>query len=518
MTIKYYNLLCLLFCLSISSVSTGQAVFTLSCLNSFESSENCQDNHNVNCGLPAHLTDASHAVFKFDAGTSCPSCTGTLINRGVSQNDLGYYFITAKHCINSADYSKKWNFVFNYQSRDCANSSVPANNKGGGQYFFQSRVELVKDVTLNDMAVLKILTPIPPHYNLYFAGWSISHGQATQLPYHIIHHPSADIKKYAHTSVAVAPTNQSCHIITKVVDVLYKVLFGWWTKTEIRTEKICSYTESPYYSVGHYSKGTTEPGSSGSPLINNNAHIIGVLSNGLSKCSFRAMDNYGRLNTGWNVASEIRNVLLPDRNFISFTTSLPGRRIQCYENLTLPGEQQYFPASDYQPQNEIQIQTRGTLTFSGLHTFHPGSDVVFSAESAIVTTPGTVWISKPGSSIELKIGASCGNSQRTAEIPETDIVLQDLPEHKSLNIQNIAERYGIALEVSDSNPSKAVYPNPIHSGILYFNKTAAVYQLLNAEGILIAEGFDADHMTIGQLAKGLYILNLDGQAHKVIIE
>src|ERR1700712_60791 len=96
----------------------------------FEGSGWCQGGNNVNGStIPPALNDNKRAVFSFywvnktDGKTY--DCTGTLINQSVSQGNLQQYFLTARHCSHDVDFTKNFTFVFNYQSPDASNASVP---------------------------------------------------------------------------------------------------------------------------------------------------------------------------------------------------------------------------------------------------------------------------------------------------------------------------------------------------------------------------------------------------------
>ncbi len=221
---------------------------------SFQSSDWCQRDNNANSSYwPSYLNDPKRAVFTYS--TNKFRCTGTLINQRVKSSEIEQLFVTARHCLEDADYNSNWRFTFNYQSPDGDDNSVPDNtninltNRNGNRYLHLSTVTLIDEISLCDLAILKINTPIPPHYNPYYAGWSVSFGQLFQLPNYDIHHPRGDIKKVAETYTTTTETNYPCHLVTEVVDVILNFLFGWITSSEIHTRTVCSYVESPFYIV-----------------------------------------------------------------------------------------------------------------------------------------------------------------------------------------------------------------------------------------------------------------------------
>ena len=125
----------------------------------------------------------------------------------------------------------------------------------------------------SDFALLEITNmtlSIAQNWNCFFAGWDASDlttvTQATG-----IHHPSGDVKK------------------------------------------ICRENNAPFHSnnggaatwyITQWEQGVTEPGSSGSPLFDQNHRIIGQLYGGAAACSGTVDNNqydyYGRMGVSWN--------------------------------------------------------------------------------------------------------------------------------------------------------------------------------------------------------------------------
>jgi hypothetical protein len=329
----------------------------------FESSGWCQDNMNVNSTItPPALDNFKRAVVKIiipktngDWGT----CTGTIVNQNVNQNNLKQILLFAKHCVDhdkTADYSKPWYFQFNYQSPNTSNSSVPLDNQNAERYTHISMVRLIDISSVTDFAAIEIMNPIPPHFNIYYAGWSVSYLQGLELPYYSIHHPRGDIKKIAKTHTATTVTNYPCHIVTEVIDVVYWALFGWWTGTKINTRTVCTVMESPYYLVPFWTNGLVQKGSSGSALINANARLIGTLSGGASECGLNLADYYGRMNSAWVLMEPMREQLNPG-GVVTFGEI--GRQIDCFSDLNLNGL--YYPAIDYQSINKIVLKSGSNI-------------------------------------------------------------------------------------------------------------------------------------------------------------
>jgi len=236
-----------------------------------------------------------------DGGT----CTGTLMNRKTGNGNLGFYMLTAKHCTDGVDFNDMHTLYFNYQSPDGNSNNTAITNRGiedeqsgadptnplifendGYEYRHRTQLRLVEDFSWGDFALVEILTPVPPHFNISFAGWNpslfhngIQVGTPMDFfePYIGIHHPRGDIKKlstapYIHWNEN--PIATDCYTITVIIDVL----FGWIWGHEISTQVICNWMDNPWFTVLGWQHGTTEPGSSGSGMFNRNNKQIGVLS------------------------------------------------------------------------------------------------------------------------------------------------------------------------------------------------------------------------------------------------
>ena len=190
-------------------------------------------------------------------------CSGSLINN-VNQDNTPY-FLTANHCIvnffgNFEDVSN-WVYIFNYESPDCAGTldgSLLQSVQGSS---------IISTLEASDFALL-LLDDVPPlDYNVYYSGWNAD--SLAQDSVVGIHHPNGDVKK---------------------------ICFDY-----------DSVESSGYFAVGNthwevldWDLGTTEPGSSGSPLFDKNHHIIGQLHGGSANCTNDLEDYYGKLSYSWD--------------------------------------------------------------------------------------------------------------------------------------------------------------------------------------------------------------------------
>ena len=224
----------------------------------FGSSGGC--NINVNCPEGATWSTEKRSVALIVQGGNA-MCTGALINNTL--NDGTPYFLTANHCVGNPG---AWLYYFNHESATCVGSTGPVNQSVSGGTL------LVSDGA-SDYALLELSETPPASFNVQYAGWDAT----GNIPLNAtgIHHPSGDVKK------------------------------------------ICFEEDSPYFAfvggaavwmIDQWELGVTEPGSSGSPLFDNNHRIIGQLYGGAAACAGDVINNgqldyYGRLDESYTLGA-----------------------------------------------------------------------------------------------------------------------------------------------------------------------------------------------------------------------
>ena len=201
-------------------------------------------------------------------------CTGALINN--TCNDGTPYFLTANHCVSGG--ASNWAFRWNWKSPPGTEScATAANSSSNGPPYDQTSNGATILVSGGDAdhALLEIDNMTQNDaagWNLYYAGWNNddTDGLITQATG--IHHPSGDVMKICREDDAVYHDNVGG------ADVWY---------------------------IDEWEEGVTEPGSSGSPLFDQNGRIIGQLYGGAAACEWGgtsnngAYDYYGRLGVSW---------------------------------------------------------------------------------------------------------------------------------------------------------------------------------------------------------------------------
>lgn len=176
-------------------------------------------------------------------------CSGALISN--TAQDARRLLLSADHC-GTLDNAI---FYFNYQNSQCGGGTAVKSQSVTGS------TRLARDGTY-DVRLVELGQPIPESFDVFFAGWD----RTDVAPLHTIaiHHPSGDPKKI---SLDDDPP-------VKGPD--------WWH-------------------ILDWEVGTTEGGSSGSPLFSPEGRIIGQLSGGDADCTLSVNDYYGRMGRQWSL-------------------------------------------------------------------------------------------------------------------------------------------------------------------------------------------------------------------------
>lgn len=239
----------------------------------FGNSGNC--NVGINCPEAAEWQIEKRSVAIIVQGGS-GICTGALVNN--TANDGTPYFLTANHCTQESNVGN-WVFYFNHEATSCTGSTGPTSDLISG-------AELVASNGGSDFALLLLDDTPPPSYNVQYAGWDATDDENAVSSAVCIHHPRGDVKMFARED------DSPYHDVSGVAQV-------WW--------------------VDEWEVAVTEPGSSGSPLFNQDHRIIGQLYGGASACSGNVgngeYDYYGRFGIAWDsgnsASSRLRDWLDP---------------------------------------------------------------------------------------------------------------------------------------------------------------------------------------------------------------
>ncbi|MEZ4740123.1 MAG: trypsin-like peptidase domain-containing protein [Flavobacteriales bacterium] len=214
-------------------------------------------NNNVICSVGDAWRDEIRSVAMITVNGS-GICTGTLINN--CAQDGTPYFLTANHCLPGNLNVSTWVFRFNWNSPSCTqNQNGPTNQTISG-------ASLLANSAATDVGLLRLNSTPPASYNVYYSGWDKSGAFPTSQT--AIHHPSGDVKKISFDTDAAGQA---------------------------------TYGGASCWRIFTWEDGTTEPGSSGSGLWDQNHRLIGQLYGGQATCSNNVNDYYGRLDLSYAV-------------------------------------------------------------------------------------------------------------------------------------------------------------------------------------------------------------------------
>jgi hypothetical protein len=156
-----------------------------------------------------------------------------------------------------------------------------------------------------DFSLVELSLTPPDDFDVYYAGWNRSDFQTTATS--TIHHPWGDVKKITSDYDAPIPTTKPTDVPYNDLDDYHYFSF-WW--------------------ILRWDEGSTQGGSSGSPLFNADQKLIGNLSGGVATCgdsigydyekerviynqAFNYDDYYTRFNMSWDYNGESGPSLKP---------------------------------------------------------------------------------------------------------------------------------------------------------------------------------------------------------------
>lgn len=249
--------------LNINTVTHGYRTAGEFEAKAFGTSGNC--NMNVNCTDGTPWADQRNGAVMLVSGSN-GFCSGSLINN--TMEDGKPYVLTANHCYSTPT---SWIFRFNWQAAGCSNPGIsPSFSSLSGAVLRARRTP--SDFCLVEITGGLVNNSVPTSFNPYFSGWDNTGAIPTSAV--SIHHPDGDIKKISFDD-----------------DPL------------VISQGMGSSEPNSTWTLHWDRNTTTEGGSSGSPLFDQNHRIIGQLWGGGASCSnLNSADYYGRLANSWNPA------------------------------------------------------------------------------------------------------------------------------------------------------------------------------------------------------------------------
>ncbi len=256
-------------------------------------------NYDVNCPIGNDFDDKKDVLKKAVALLNLGNgylCSAVLIN--TTAEEKMPYLLTANHCLDNSD-PAYWSVRFNWMSPNpVCGEAIDSNDIETN--FTLSGTQLKAHNALSDFALVELYNAIPQSWDVAFAGWD----RTDELPvFEVgIHHPNGDIMKICRDDSGAVHDDANGTQVWLVKGVSVGNGDGW----EI---------------------GTTESGSSGSPLFDHNGRLIGQLYAGQAFCSGTETnhdyDIYGRFAVSWDAGNSPQTRLkdwLDPENTGVFTT------------------------------------------------------------------------------------------------------------------------------------------------------------------------------------------------------
>jgi subtilisin-like proprotein convertase family protein len=224
------------------------------------------------------------------SGTS--SCSGGMINQAVDSFSVKPLFLTAYHCTVTESSAPTMVVYWNYETSTCGGTP------DGTRTNFQTGAKHRASYQPTDMTLVELDDPPNLEWSVAWAGWDRSDQSSTSAV--AIHHPGGGEKRISFAYDATAITSY----------------YGTSTPGD-----------GTHIRVIDWDLGTTEPGSSGSHLFDQNHRVIGQLHGGGAACGNDSSDYYGRLSISWTgggTASTRLSDWLDPLNTLAWTTNTLG--------------------------------------------------------------------------------------------------------------------------------------------------------------------------------------------------
>ncbi len=223
-------------------------------------------------------------------------CTGFMVNN--TANDLRPLFMTANHC-SIAGSAPSLVVYWNFENSICRPpGSAASGGPGDGSLAqFQTGSTLLANSSPSDFTIVELDSAPNDAWNVRWAGWDRTGNVSPSAV--AIHHPSTDEKRISFEN---QPTSTTSYLGTATPG------------------------DGTHVRITDWDLGTTEPGSSGSPLFNSDHRIIGQLHGGFAACGNDSSDWYGQVAVSWEgggtPATRLRDHLDPGGSGVMF---LDGR-------------------------------------------------------------------------------------------------------------------------------------------------------------------------------------------------
>jgi hypothetical protein len=273
---------------TINSVMYMYCTDPVACHDGFPPGTAMGCHNDVTC-TPAWADNEAQAValIYFLTAGSCGRCTGALLTRG--PGDFSPLFMTANHCVSTQAQADTLEVFWLYNTPSCG--GLPPNLNDIDR---TDGALVLKRHTATDWSLLGLFETPPVGFYL---GWDAnawaSGGAATG-----IHHPRGTFKRIS-TGNSSGSSDASNFCDPSGTVMCSGCAGGVTTCIAVDTWNVA------------YTSGTTEPGSSGSPIFDGSSRMRGTLTGGPSGCA-PVTAQYGRLDRAFtNLRYYLDNAQVP---------------------------------------------------------------------------------------------------------------------------------------------------------------------------------------------------------------
>ncbi len=470
-------------------------------------------NVNINCDEGLNWQVEKRAVCHITYGGFIAS--GTLINN--SKKDGRPFILTAHHVIHEESLAQQAIFYFNYEAETCEGRTGPKSQSISGSSLKATTNHL-------DFSLLEMSSIPPSIYQPYYAGWDRSGTIPNQTV--CIHHPSGDVKKI---SIDQDPSGTDTYI-----------------------DSDYSFDPNTHWLISNWEVGTTEGGSSGSPLFDTQHRLIGDLTGGDANCFNSVNDYFAKFSSSWDSypakENQLKYWLDPDNTGVmvldGYSPSIQfDKSLACVESDVLVSfnfgmdydTYSWNFGADATPStattkgpHTVQYSTSGVKQVSLVYTNGEISENEFSSLVVVEETkPDFTYLFKQ-KSFDFRDASTnavtylwdFGDGQSSSFMNPTHVYENTGQYNVNLTVGNVCGEKSVTKTINTSYDSElAVYPNPskgvktrVDLNAVLFNRID--WWLYDTRGAERLSGFVSQYnsfidLDLRPFPAGLYILKMD---------